>query len=183
MDLPEEERFRANILDLGALVHELTTNCWNAGRREVAPRLVKMGEDYLKKHDSKKIIGAFIEHSHKHWEEIRLKNEDFFISHAHVIFNQLPIDSENINAFKMLFTAKDKNNKDIVISGDRQAIWEIFESLVKISIKYVHKARGIKIVETETGPRQAYIDKNKFKYIDVKKLVEIWKIELPTVSA
>ena len=180
MDIPEEERFRANILDLGALVHELTTNCWNAGRREVAPQLVAMGEDYLKKYESKKIIEGFINHSYEYWEKIRLREEDFFINHAHVIFQQLPIKSENINAFKMFFTAKDNKGKDIVIEDDRKAIWVIFESLVKISIKYVHKSRGIKTVQTEQGPRQAYIDKNKFKFIDVKALSTLWKIELPT---
>lgn len=178
MNLPEEERFRANILDLGALVHELTTNCWNAGRKEVSPKLVAMGEDYLKKFDSKKIIEEFIKHSHEHWEQIRLRQEIFFIENAHVVFKQLPIESENINAFKLFFTAKHDDGKDIVVIDDRKAIWEIFESLVKISIKYVHKVRGVKIVQTESGPRQAYLDKNKFKYIDVKKLAEIWKIDL-----
>ena len=180
MDLPEEERFRTNILDLGALVHELTTNCWNAGRREVAPQLVAMGEDYIKKYESKKIIETFINHSYTFWEQIRLKEEEFFIKNAHVVFQQLPIKSENINAFKMLFTAKDDTGKDIVIEDDRLAMWEIFASLVKISIKYVHKSRGIKVVQTEQGPRHAYIDKNKFKFIDVKALSTLWKIELPT---
>lgn len=175
----EEVRFMANVLDLTALVHELTTKCWNAGKKDISPQMISLGGNYLKDLDKTKLIRTFINHSHDYWEKIRLHEEIFFIENAHVVFQQLPIDSKNINAFKLFFTATDKDGKDIIPKGDRDAIWEIFESLVKICIKYVHRVRGVKTVVTENGPRSAYANKD-FPKVKVQELAKLWKIDLPT---
>ena len=173
----EEERFITNVLDLTSLVHELTTICWNAGRKDINPQLVAFGENYLKGYDPVKLIEVFIEHSNKYWEQIRLHEEEFFIKNAHVVFQHLPVDTKNINAFKLFFTAKDTNGNDIISPDDRNAIWGIFESLVKICIKYIHKVRGVKLVQTDKGLRPAYVNK-KFSDIKVRELAKIWKIDL-----
>jgi hypothetical protein len=147
---PEEERFITNVLDLTALVHELATICWDAGRKDINPQLVLFAENYLEGYDPVKLIDVFIEHSHPHWEKIREHDEKFFIENAHVIFKQLPVDSSNINAFKVFFTAVDNKGNNIISDTDRDAIWTIFESLVKICLKYIHKVRGVKLVSTKT---------------------------------
>ncbi len=174
---PEEERFLTNVLDLTALVHELATTCWNSGTKDINPQLVFIAEKYLENYDKISLIETFIKHSHPHWDEIKNRNEEFFIEHAHILFKHLPIDSNNINAFKVFFTAIDENGENIIIEEDRDAIWDIFDSLVKICIKYVHKVRGVKLVDTGKGLRPAYI-KNKFPDIKVRKQAKIWGIKL-----
>lgn len=175
---PEEKRFITNVLDLAALVHELATICWDAGRKDINPQLVSFAENYLQNYDPVVLIETFIKHSHKYWDEIRLHNEIFFIENAHSVFKQLPIDSSNINAFKLFFTAKDNNGVDIIVKEDRDAMWDIFESLVKICIKYIHRVRGYKLVSTEQGLRPAYLN-NKFSYVKVREQAKLWKITLP----
>ncbi len=175
---PEEERFITNVLDLTALVHELATICWDAGRKEVNPQLVAFAETYLESYNSVDLIETFIRHSNKHWEKIRTHDEQFYIENAHTIFQHLPIKTDNVNAFKLFFTAKDDNGEDIIIEDDRNAIWDIFESLVKISIKYIHRIRGVKLVSTKEGLRPAYIGK-QFREIKVRELAKLWRIELP----
>ena len=174
----EEERFITNVLDLTDLVHELATICWDAGRKDINPNLILMAEGYLENYDPVNLIEIFIKHSHPHWEKIRVRDEIFFVENAHVIFQHLPVDSSNINAFKVFFTAKDKNGEYIIDQADRDAIWNNFDSLVKICIKYIHKVRGVKLVQTETGVRPAYKEK-RFPQIKVREHAKRWDIDLP----
>ncbi len=174
---PEEERFITNVLDLTDLVHDLATICWDAGRKDINPRLVMIAETFLESYNSVKLIEAFIKHSHIHWHKIRDRKEDFFINNAHVIFQHLPVDTSNINAFRVFFEAKNEEGEHIIIEDDRNAIWDIFDSLVRICIKYVHKVRGVKLVKTTNGIRPAYKNR-KFPDIKVREQAKLWGIEL-----
>ena len=174
----EEKRFTTNLLDLAALIHELATICWDAGRKEINPQLVSFAENYLKGYDPVVLIETFINHSHPHWDQIRERNDIFFIENAHVIFKELPVNSENINAFKLFFTAKDKNGEFIIIEEDRDAIWNIFDSLVKICIKYIHRVKGVKLVSTDQGLRPAYSNK-RFNQIKIREQAKLWNVKLP----
>ena len=110
---PEEERFLQNILDLTDLVHELSTICWEEGCDEVNPTLVTIARGYLSGYNPTDLIETFIRYSHMYWDEIKERNENFFIEHANVIFKHLPIKTDNINAFKVFFTTTDKNGEYI----------------------------------------------------------------------
>jgi hypothetical protein len=172
---PEEERFMTNVLDLTYLVHDLATICWDANIKDINPGLVAIAENYLETYDKLKLIDAFIKHSHKYWTKIYERKEIFFIENAHEIFQYLPIDTKNINAFKIFFTAKDNKGEHIIIQEDRDAIWDIFDSLVKICIKYIHRVRGVKLVKTKDGLRPVY--KNKlYPDVNVKKHAKIWTL-------
>lgn len=175
---PEEERFMTNVLDLTDLVHELATICWDAGRKDVDPRLVAIAENFLESYNPNELIDSFITHSYMHWDKIKHREEKFFIENAHVIFQHLPVDTNNINAFKIFFEAKNDKGIHIIVKEDRDAIWNIFDSLVKICIKYIHKVRGVKLVSTKQGLRPAY-KTNKFKEVKVKEQAKLWGIELP----
>lgn len=174
----DEKRFIANVMDLTDLVHELSTICWDAGRKDVNPQLILMAENYLKNYDPVKLIETFITHSYPFWKQIKDREEDFFANNAHVIFKHLPVDPSNINAFKVFFTAVDDQGEHIIVSDDRDAIWDIFDSLVKICIKYIHKVREVKLIKTENGLRPKY-QNNKFPEIKVRELARQWGIELP----
>lgn len=177
--IPSEEiRFKTNVLDLIALVHDLATICWNAGKRDVNPALIPFAENYLESYDPVGLIEIYIEHSHKHWQEIKDHNEVFFLENAHTIFNQLPINSNHIDAFKVFFTAKDSQGEDIIIQEDRDAIWEIFESLVKICLKFIHKKRKVELRSTDKGLRPVYTIKY-FPQIPIMKLAKVWNVDLP----
>ena len=174
---PEEERFLTNILDLTDLIHELSTICWEAGCDELNPTLIALARGYLAGYDPDDLINTFIKYSHMYWGEIYERSEDFFIDHANEIFGHLPIKTNNINAFKILFTSVDENDEHIIIDEDRDAIWDIFDSLVKICIKYVHRIRGIVLKSTTNGIRPVY-KKNIYPEIKVRELARIWGIKL-----
>ena len=175
---PEEERFLRNILDLTDLVHELSTIFWEAGCNDINPTLVAIARGYLAGYNSEDLINTFVRYSHMYWDEIKDRSEDFFIDHANEIFMHLPIKTDNINAFKILFTTVDENDEYLIIQEDRDAIWDIFDSLVKICIKYVHRIRGVALKSTDKGIRPVY-KKNIYPEIKVRKLARIWEIKLP----
>lgn len=174
----EEERFSINMGGLSDLVHELVSTCWESGIKDINPILIPLAKSYLINYDKVELIETFINHSHNFWEEIRLKNENFFIEHSTDIFGKLPVESGNIDAFKMLFTSKNKNGNPIIIQEDREAIWVYFGCLVKICIKYVHRIRECYLEENKEGkmlPRYRY---NKFPEIKVREHAKKWDVVL-----
>lgn len=194
---PEEDRFRANILDLTDLMHELAGMCWDAGCEDVNPVLILAAKAYLSGYDKIKLITTFIQYSYikikdsegnivknedgsdkTYWDEIRNRNEDFFVKHAASIFQHLPIKSDNIATFKVFFTSKDEDGEYIIIQEDRDAIWDIFGSLVKICIKYIHRKRGLELVSTDKGMRPVYTVKGIFPGIKVRAEAKKWDIQL-----
>lgn len=182
-NLTEEERFSTNVKGLTDLVHELTSLCWDSGNKQVNPILINLAGAYLSSLDKVELIETFINHTHEVcWEEIRNRNENFFIEHTNEIFGKLPVEQGNIDAFKMLFTAKDKHGEAVISGEDRNAVWDIFGSLVKICIKYVHRVRECYLFEKDGKmvPRYRY---NRFPEIKVREHAKKWDIELHIPSA
>lgn len=131
------DRFFMNVEGLFQLISELVNSAYQSGHKIVSPYLVNFAGFVLFKLDKEFVIKTFIEKSHKHWEQIRIKDEDFFITSAGKVFAGLPMDS--VNAFKELFLLKMSNGERFVSEDDRDAIWEYFESLVRISIHYLQE--------------------------------------------
>lgn len=199
-NLTEEERFFLNLNDLMALIYELSVMCWESGFKDVSPKLVELAEGFLKTSDKNKIINAFIKNSYIYWGapqlddngcilrdinnkyvgkggEIKIKDEPFFIQNAYKIFGNLPVGKEQINAIGVFFTAKDEHNDYVIEKEDRDAIWIYIHSLVKISIKYIHRIRGMKLVNKDGVMIPKYIEP-LYPKIKIKDLVQVWNIKL-----
>ena len=174
---PEHERFYTNIMGLTDLMHELSCICWEEGCEEVNPQLVSFARSYLGNQDKIYLIETFINYSWEYWDEIKDRNEDFFIEHANDIFQHLPIKSDNINAFKTFMTAQDEDGNFIIIKDDKDAMWDYFDAMVKISIKYIHKAKRPKLIEKPEGMVPVYTSQ-KFREIKVRAIARAWGMEL-----
>jgi len=131
------ERFFMNVEGLFQLISELVNSAYQSGHKIVSPYLVNFAGFVLFKLDKEFVIKTFIEKSNKHWEQIRIKDEDFFVTSAGKVFAGLPMDS--VNAFRELFLLKMSDGDRFVSEDDRDAIWEYFESLVRISIHYIQE--------------------------------------------
>jgi hypothetical protein len=150
------DRFFMNVEGLFQLISELVNSAYQSGHKIVSPYLVNFAGFVVFRLDKAFIMKTFIEKSHNHWEQIRLKDEDFFITSAGKVFAGLP--TSEVNAFKELFLLRLPNGDRFVSEDDRDAIWEYFESLVRISIHYL----------------QENPDKNKWG-IDMEKIISLWK--------
>lgn len=182
MSHSEEDRFRTTVLELTDLIHELTTICYDEGVQTMNPSLIVLGKSYLAGLDKTDVIKAFINNSYgqegvNYWDEVRERNEQFFIKHSDQVFANVPVGKGNMTAFKTLFTAKDDSGDFIINDEDRDAIWDMFFSLIKICIKYIHRVRECVLVEIDGKWKRRYT-KNFFPRIKVLKEAKKWDIEL-----
>jgi hypothetical protein len=150
------ERFFMNVEGLFQLVSELVNSAYQSGYKIVSPYLVNFAGFVLFKLDKEFVLKTFIEKSHAHWGQIRARDEDFFVHSAGNVFAGLPLDS--VNAFKELFLLRTQKGDRFITDDDRDAMWDYFESLVRISIHYL----------------QEHPEKNIWK-INIEETAEKWK--------
>lgn len=139
MAKPEEERFSlvtANMIDA---IHYGVSNLHKKGLTTIEPNNVKFVGAFISSFDKHLLIQEFIKKSHAHWDKIKERNEDFFITHSSSVFSFLP--TAYVSMFTDLFTAVDKDGKKVVQQNLKDDIWGIFDAMVKISIKYTNKTQ------------------------------------------
>ena len=182
MSVSEEGRFAANIKCMTDLLYELISTAYSRGHKKINPQMVTMAGVYISSIDKTVLIDTFITHTHEEcWEQIRKREDRFFIENSSKIFGKLPIQSEQIDAFKYLFTTKDANGP-IITPEDKTAIFDIASSLVKIAIKYIHRKRCVELVEVDGKMKPRY----KFNFmadIKVRDAAQKWNITLDMPQA
>jgi hypothetical protein len=129
------ERFHFNAKSLFSFILELVENAHTDGFKIIHPSLIKFAGIVLFNLDKNIFLKKFIEKSYQHWEKIYIRDTDFFINSAGEIFLNLPL--ENVNAFKELFLLKTEDGEYYITEDDKDALWDYFESLVRISIIYM----------------------------------------------
>jgi len=131
---PHEERFFANTITFFNTIKNYLSEIYKKGYKDLDPQLIDIVKGVFKSLDKKTIIDKFIVNSYKYWDMIKAKDEDFFKKRALEIFYFFPKDK--INAFNEIFTKKDKFGNPIIKNEQREQLWTIAFSLVKIAIKY-----------------------------------------------
>ncbi len=173
----EEERFSRNIVDLTDLIHELIGTCYKAGKTAIQPALIMLAGGILEAYDKVKMIENFIYYSHEFWTQISKREESFFGENCAKVFRDLP--KKHVGAFKELFEATDNQGSPIIIKEEKDSIWDYFDSLIKICIKYVHRKRGPKMKDfgDGKGTRPVYTVEI-FSDIRLQYFASIWKVDL-----
>ena len=127
-------------------------------------------------YDKKSLIEGFIVNSHKLcWDSIKKRDEDFFVKNAGEIFKYLPMDK--VDLFKDLFQTKDQNGNCVIEKELKDQLWRLFDVMVKISIKYVHKGRApfstVKGKETISKYTVSFYDD-----VDINHHSKVWEVAL-----
>ena len=127
------DRFFSNAQGLFDLIYDFVFVANKRGIKTVEPEIVKFaGVVIFTALNKELVIKKFIEKSYDHWDKISKKDEMFFLDHAQDVFVGLPL--EDVNAFRQLFIVPDALTED-----DKDTLWEYFESLIRISIIYLHE--------------------------------------------
>lgn len=159
---PEEERFVKNVQIMAEAIYAGVNKLYKQGYKIIDPSLVLFAAEMIKTYDSHETIQNFIIHSHAEcWDKIKARDETFFINNIAIIFQKLPMDT--VSLFKSLFLTVDESGKSVVSEGLKNNIWELFDAMVRISIKYVYKYR-------DNIP--------EFKNIDVERHIEVWQVKI-----
>jgi hypothetical protein len=171
-----EERFKKTVIELSHLIHDLVKNVHDRGYEVVNPSLVGLVSGFLSSYDATKLIRNFILYSYPHWDQISLREMKFFDENAADIFRDLPM--KNVNSFKMLYSLNDKEGNPVVCEEDREAVWEFFDALIKISIQYIHSQRRPAMKTDTAGTRKMVYTYEFCKEVDLSRQAEKWKVNL-----
>ena len=136
---PEEERFKSNAIVMTKALQTGLQKLKNDGY-EVDLTIVNIAAALIVEFNPHSLITGFITKSHlKCWDKIKERDEKFFVENVASIFEYLPMNS--VTLFKDLFLTKDINGQNVISQKLKNEIWSLFDAMIKISIKYIHKHR------------------------------------------
>jgi hypothetical protein len=122
-----EDKFKINLSNMVIFVEKLSKKLRNHGVNTIDDGKISMVKTGLSFVSGETIITKFIEKSHENfWDEIKGRNEQYFIDHSGDIFS----DSVNSDLFREFFT------NSIITNAEKNGIWGFFDAFVKLSIRY-----------------------------------------------
>jgi hypothetical protein len=173
---PEEERFQRNAVILGNLVQKCVTDLNKAGYNSINPMTVQFATTMIGGFDKVYLIQGFIDKSHKEcWDQIKKRDEDFFVKNAGEIFSMLP--AERVNLFRDVFLIRTPEGKSVVPLESKNQMWDLFDALIKISIKYIHRNRQPYSQNVNGELMRAY-HASFYDEVDVMYHADNWKVQL-----
>jgi hypothetical protein len=193
---PEEERFAKNTTIMIQAVHESISHVYNKGYKTVDPSLIAVAASIISAFDKHYLIQGFIENSAVNfvahetseaqasfekkyltcWDSIKARDQEFFVQNASDVFKYLPMDK--VNLFKDLFTTKDDSGNFVVPESLKDQIWKLFDAMIKISIKYIHKNRSpLSYVDSDGTVVNTY-NSSFFDEVDLQRHAQVWEVVL-----
>lgn len=172
----EEDRFADNVADLTDILHRLVVSMYNRGYNVVSPDMFQFIAFIIRSFSRTKLINDFIKKSHMHWGRIKNREREFFIENASDIFDELP--AENVKCFAQLFSIRDDAGNFVIGKNKEDEIFDFFEALVKISIKYIHRIRDPYSFTTPDGSIVSRYRHQYFDQVDLAYESHIWNVKL-----
>lgn len=184
-----EDRFHQNVLGLAELIRDIVSDVQEKGFPVVSIQIIEFAISLLRHFPSKDVIETFINKANGStttfethpFTKIFHKDRDFFLNNMDLLFGDLPPD--RVKMFGAMFSEKDKQGNPIVPEEDEEEIWEYFQSLVKIAIKYVHEERQPLLVQEEHQEIRKYRNASLFPNFELAKHVELWEVMLSFPSS
>ena len=174
---PEEERFAKNTTIMAQAVQECVQKLYNDGYKTVDPTIVTMAVSLISSFDKHYLIQGFIDSSHDTcWDKVKERSEDFFVNNAGDIFKYLPM--AQVNLFKDLFTTKDARGVSVISQSLKDQIWQLFDAMIKISIKYIQKGRDPYSYQNENGELVNKYGASFYDEVDLNHHAKVWNVKL-----
>lgn len=167
------QRFRDNCVALATYCASLIEEANKAGLTELDPVMMRAGVLYLEHGCAPSdLIEAFINYSHAYWSQIHSKDEQFFLENVTKVFPQW--DTKLVDLFRLLFATRRASGVPLIAADQKEHIWRIFQSLVRISLHHISEARQ----PVRDGDRVVWRDEYQYVQIgDLKGLIETWGIQ------
>ena len=173
---PEEERFAVNTSSMAEAIYDSVLQLNSMGYKTADPNLVKLVSLMISGFDKHYLIKGFIDNSHQVcWDAIKRREEEFFVKNSGDIFKYLPTDK--VDLFRDLFTTKDHTGTCVIEQYVKDDIWALFDKMIKISIKYIHKNRKPVLIQTPNGPAKRYTE-SFYPEINLQQHASNWNVEL-----
>jgi hypothetical protein len=169
MSLSPQDRFKDRLVQFIDFTKGLVVEANEAGiETPVSPFLLDLSKNFIAKEDSDKIITTFILRSFPNWDRIKAHDLEFMKGEGLKAFHGIP--EKNLKDFTALFNVVKPDGTKLLSAPIEVQLWDFFESLVRISVCYVHQQR-------KPDPVTKKYTQNFFPDMKVRVQVEAWKIE------
>jgi hypothetical protein len=129
-----QERFHNNVLLALRHIRTLMQTCKENGYSDVCPEYVGAGINVLSNwQDKGQLVDVFIRSTEEDWEMLRQKDEEWFKSNMGKFLNMLPVTVISQDTLRRMF-----EDKNLITQDDRNYLWRILHSLVKLSVKHMY---------------------------------------------
>ena len=197
MEQSPEESFKNNLLVLFDEVNDMFSEGVSNGVINNSINILPLIKLYIKKTDADHMIKRFIKRTHKYWDVIKRKDDNYIKEQLLDVFNN--VQEKGVESIK---ENEDKSNKIInALSGDhfvvfkdllsksyqydgeeifimdderKEYVWKIMHSFVRHSLLYIHKTR--KPIEGGKGYAIPFFNEGEDE-IHVKELAKEWNVK------
>jgi hypothetical protein len=168
------QRFRDNCAVLAKFCSSIITELRAEKLTELDPTKIQLGLLVIEQFsDADLLIETFINASSMYWNQIYHKDEQFFLQNVMKIFPDW--DPSLVNMFRELFVKTRPDGRPLITPDQKEYIWKVFQSLVKISLHYVSEQREAYMAP---GGTIKWRDDTPFLQVtDLPKLVQQWGIQ------
>lgn len=177
------QKFKYNVSELIGLVEETLQYMSSKGVSiPLGDIVLGMGKATVDAENEVSLIEGFIRSSIPFWPAIKARKEEDMAQHIGLILGKLPQGLADM----VQGTLKMKQGGELVIAPETMnAIWEYLESLVTLSVRYIHQKRAPALIDGKmqyTNPTyadgvaregQPFIPK-----VVVREMVELWQIKM-----
>lgn len=137
---PPDVRFRDNTIALAYYCRDIIVDAYQSGYTTIQPAYINLGIVILEnEYSPDMLINNFINYSYPSWNQILIKDEDFFDKNIFTVFKKW--SKEVVNMFRELFYTKKSDGSSLISQEQKEYIWKVFHTLVKISLHYIHESR------------------------------------------
>ena len=117
----------------------------------------------------------FIDRSYMRWEEISRHEKEYLTENSHDIFGIDPrVPKEQIDEFSKSFLLKDLNGDLLLTITDLNLIWNLIDSIIIPSIKFIHYMRDPYIGE---NGKIKYNNSHFFNSIKMSEICKLYKVK------
>jgi len=165
---PPQERFIQRVVEFLDFFKSILEDANRVGiETPASPFVMDLIKNFVKKEDPDKAITTFILRSYQTWDRALSREKDYFRTDGLKCFHG--ISEKHLEEFNSLFDVKKPDGTMLIDETIQSGIWELFESLIRTSICYVHLQRAPDAVTKK-------YTKSFFPEIKIRDNVEKWKI-------
>lgn len=167
MEGPSEEvRFYSVLSGFMSLLESTVFDLFSAQKTTLHPDKVRIASKYISGQLKNKLIENFVVNSEKYWGRIKERDEPYFFERIDEIFGS--------DTFKEEMAPVKKIFADNLVSDDvKTSFWKFMDSLIKISIKYIHRER----VGILKDGQEIYLG-SCMDFCNVKEHADNWGVKL-----
>lgn len=173
---PEPERFYSCVVNLIDIAGDASGELAELGLTGLSTDLIETAKGFLSGYNKDGLIQMFIEKGHAEcWTKVNERNDKFFLENADRLFGT--IKGFDLNLFQDVFCKDPQTGKFLLSKELIDDVWLNLDSMIKISINYIHNMRRPGQVP-QNGVMVSCYYNIFYNEVDLAAHAAIWKMEL-----